>query len=282
MDVEDYKQVFSISGRVIVTGDFNAHNPLWKSDQMDRRGECIEGMLDDYGLTMLNTGLPTYQKAHGGSSVLDLSFASGSIANGCEWTVSNDTLGSDHVPTFIEICQSPEMDFHNDRTWKLKSANWPKFQKLLSESNKSLFDTDTNKYNKNLTETIIQSAKQSVPVASRGKANNTKAVPYWNNACSKSIYERNKARNKFNKNKTLENKIQYKKNKAIAQRILKVEQTNYWQNYCSSINKNTKLGKVWQMSKRMGGRQSSCFKVPTLKNDKGVLLTNATKADALA
>src|SRR5206468_10282574 len=70
--------------------------------------------------------------------------------------------------------------------------------------------------------------------------------------------------------------------KAIAQRTLKVEQTNYWQNYCSSINKNTKLGKVWKMSKRMGGRQSSCCKVPTLKNDKGVLLTNATKADALA
>src|SRR5437867_2699472 len=100
--LEDYRQVFNIGGRVIVTGDFNAHNPLWKSEQMDRRGRCVEGMLDDYDFIMLNTGQSTFQRAHGDTSVLDLSFASRSIANRCEWSVSNSTLGSDHVPTFIE------------------------------------------------------------------------------------------------------------------------------------------------------------------------------------
>ena len=41
VDLDDYRQVFGIGGRVIIAGDFNAHNPLWKSEQMDRRGSAL-------------------------------------------------------------------------------------------------------------------------------------------------------------------------------------------------------------------------------------------------
>src|SRR5206468_8478145 len=121
VDLEDYAQVFSIGGRVVVTGDFNAHNPLWKSEQMDRRGRCIEDMLEDYDFTMLNTGQPTYQKAHGGTSVLDLSFVSSAMAGRCEWSVGNSTLGSDHVPTIIDI-DVFNAEKNSTVKWKLESA----------------------------------------------------------------------------------------------------------------------------------------------------------------
>src|SRR6201995_5719006 len=101
VDMDDYRQLFGIGGRVIVTGDFNAHHPLWKSEQTDRRGECIEVMLDSYDFALLNTGQPTHQNNNGGTSVLDLSFTCSSLSSKCEWSVDNNTLGSDHCPTFV-------------------------------------------------------------------------------------------------------------------------------------------------------------------------------------
>ena len=279
---KDYADIFSISGKVVVTGDFNAHNPLWKSSQMDRRGEYVEQLLEDYDFTLLNTEQPTYQRPQGGATVLDLSFSSNSIANKCEWSVGNNTLGSDHLPTFIDIDENATEEGDRSRTCNLAKANWDKFQNLLGETKRgSLFHENVNIYNDNITKTILAAANKSIPTKLKG-GGKSKAVPYWNESCSQTISQRNKARNKLNKSSTLTNQIDYKRAKAVAQRTLKNEQSRYWQKYCSSLNKNTKLGKVWQMSKRMGGRQSSCFKVPTLKTDKGIHVTNAEKAEALA
>src|SRR6266516_3207433 len=283
VDLEDYRQVFGIGGRVIVTGDFNAHNPFWKSERIDRRGECIEGILEDYDFTMLNTGQPTFQKAGGGMSVLVLSFASSSIVNRCEWSVINNALGSDHLPTIINISVNADVEINKDKIWLLKTANWPKFQTLLNDTESShLFNNDVNVYNENITKTVINAANQTISKSNTKSKNKPKSAPYWNTACSKAIYNRNKNRNKLNKNKTTTNSIAYKRSKAVAQRTLRDAQKDCWQSYCNTLNKNTKLGKVWSMSKRMGGHRNSCFNVPTLKTDTGPCISNATKAEALA
>ena len=234
MDVEDYKQLFSMKGKVILTGDFNAHNPLWKSSQIDRRGQCIEKLLDEYGFVMLNTGQPTFQKTQGGTSVLDLSFASNSLANKCEWSVINSTLGSDHVPTFVDISENIDYNIDISKKWKLDKANWKKFQFLL-DNTQNVHNDNIDIYNENITAHIISSAEQAIPVSGIKAKIALKTAPYWNEECSTAIYNRNKARNKYNKKNTLLNRIEYQRHKAIAQRTIRTAQTNSWQNYCSTL-----------------------------------------------
>jgi exonuclease III len=189
VDLDDYKQVFSIGDRVIVTGDFNAHNPLWKSEEMDKKGECIESMLDSCGFTMLNTGQPTFQKTNGGTSVLDLLFASSSIANRCDWSVLNNALGSDHLPTITQFFENTQPENNDTKQWQLKTADWPKFQNSLNNIKSSqLFDTDVNNYNNNITNIIIHSANLSILKTTKQNKNKPKSVPYWNTACSNAVY----------------------------------------------------------------------------------------------
>ena len=52
----------NIRGQVLITGDFNGHNPLWGSHDVDTRGEVIEIFTDKHNLCILNDGSHTYLK----------------------------------------------------------------------------------------------------------------------------------------------------------------------------------------------------------------------------
>ena len=101
----------------------NAHNPLWKSPSLNRRGEIIESILDDFNFSVINTGLPTYQKSQAGTSILDLCLVSNSIALKCTWTAINDTLGSDHCPTFTFIDEQIEPENNCRIKWLCNKAD---------------------------------------------------------------------------------------------------------------------------------------------------------------
>jgi len=57
----------------------------------------------------------------------------------------------------------------------------------------------------------------------------------------------------MHRNKTLNNCINYRRLKGKAQRVIKSSAREYWQNYCSTLNKSTKLGSVWRMARKMNG-----------------------------
>ena len=169
--------------RIILSGNHNG----WTGG-----GRCVEGMLDDCDFTLLNTGQATHQNIGGGTSVLDLSFASSSIANKCEWSVINNALGSDHMPTFIDLAENIQLENNTTPKWKLQAANWQQFKNVLNSVDGSqLIDTDIDKYNSNITGTIIQAAGQSIPKTNNKSKNiKTKAAPYWNETCTQAIRNR--------------------------------------------------------------------------------------------
>ena len=55
----------------------------------------------------------------------------------------------------------------------------------------------------------------------------------------------------MHKNKTLENCINYRRLKGKAQHVIKSTAREYWQDYCNTLDKSTKLGTVWRMAKKM-------------------------------
>ena len=49
-----------------------------------------------------------------------------------------------------------------------------------------------------------------------------------------------------NKSKSLDDCIEYRRLKGLAQRTMKDEARDHWQNFCKSLTRSTKLGTVWK------------------------------------
>lgn len=281
IDETELRKLFAYKN-CIITGDFNAHNPLWTSSFLDERGKILEGIVDKNNYVMLNTGLGTYQKPAGGLTVLDLSFASPSLALKCEWSTHDSTLGSDHLPTLIKVRMKPDLTGRKRQTYNTKKANWKRYKQVCSNSIKSSIISDNvNVFANNLTNCILDAAEQAMPRTAAKVSRRNKSLPYWNHECSNAIKTRNKCRNVLNKTNNLDNLLAYKRNKAKAQKTLREAAKNHWMKFCSSINRTTKLGSVWKMAKKMNGLQGSS-KIANLINNKTIIRDNKDKLEYIA
>ena len=255
IDLNNYKQFFE-NKNAIITGDLNAKNTLWKSPKTNKSGEVLEQLLINNDFIVLNTGQPTYQCRLGGQSHLDLTLASSSMAVKCNWYTINNTLGSDHQPTFTLINETME-EIDSGTRWLLSKADWQEYTANCKDIFKNYdFNTnDSDEYLQNIVDCLNKAASKNIPQSKprNGKKAIRKQLPYWNDKCRQAIYDRNRARNKMNKSKDLNDCMEYRRLKGLAQHVIKSEARLYWQNYCGTIRNNEKLGNVWNMAKRMGG-----------------------------
>src|SRR6218665_1535770 len=106
----------------------------------------------------------------------------------------------------------------------------------------------------------------------RGAHKKHRPIPFWNIKCTEAIYNRNRARNKAIKSKKLQDYIEYKHQEAIVKVTLKSEAKASWENYCSELTNQTKLGVVWDMARRMNSK-ASYSSIPTLTY-KGLIADN--------
>jgi len=85
----------------------------------------------------------------------------------------------------------------------------------------------------------------------------------------------------MHKNKTLDNCINCRRLKGQAQRVIKNTAREYWQDYCSTLDRSTKLTTVWRMAKKMN-RVSSESKIKNLSVNGCKIETNESKAEIFA
>ena len=57
----------------------------------------------------------------------------------------------------------------------------------------------------------------------------------------------------MNRSKKLDDTIEYRRLKGIAQFTLKSTAKEYWYNYCNTLDRSKKLGIVWRMAKKIMG-----------------------------
>ena len=164
--------------------------------------------------------------------------------------------------------------------WNLKKANWRIFQKTCERQIENIHITDdTENAYKDLVEAITEATTAAIPkikikIIIRGN-------PYWNEECTSAIKNRNKARNKMNRTKLLDDCINFKHLKGIAQKIINIAKTNYWQTYCTSLATTTKLGSVWRMARKMSGTPNQTS-ISTIEVDGQLIEDNFDKVNALA
>jgi ribonuclease HI len=280
---EDFEKLFK-NEPTIITGDFNAKNPLWGSPDQNERGIIIDELIDKHKFVVLNTGQPTRLHYTGTMSHLDISLASGRLSSKCTWGVLDNSFGSDHLPTFIKIGEKASCQNSTQSKFKLSTANWEVFKdncrKLLT---RSAVSKDVNVFQRDLSEAIIKAAEQSIKQTKppSWRSRRTKTLPYWNDQIDEAIKARNQARIKMIATRDPADCDNYFKLKGLAQYTLKNAARDSWHNYCDTLQSTTRLSAVWAMSRKMNGIKAN-KNIPNLTQNGLEIDTNFKKAEYFA
>jgi exonuclease III len=281
IDINTFRQLFPIRNG-IVTGDMNGYSSLWGHPSSNSLGRMIEEIIDETDYVVMNTGEPTHQNQHGGMSALDITLCSPNIAANCSWTVNdNCTLGSDHLPTITVVGDVIHGDDNLAEKFNLKKADWKLFKAKSCDFFANVKPSpDIETLELEIRSAILEAAIYSIPKSKQPKIK-TKSVPYWDGECSSNIRARNLARKKANNSKLLDDSIEYRRLKGVAQNMLKNKSREHWQSYCDSLQDNAKLGSVWKIAKKMNGL-SSRSDIPGLECNGRVAANSLEKANMLA
>lgn len=242
----------------LIMGDFNSHNRIWGSNKTDSRGIMLEEIFDKLDTIVLNTGEPTHINTSNNSySAIDISISSTQYSYKCSWNILDYPYDSDHFPIFININNTPNT--HNqDQAIPRRNynkANWnlynnlikkylPKINDLLETEN---IDTIINSFN----DVITKAANGSTETINLAKK--PKLVHWWNEKCKLALKNSKHAFNKYKKHNTEENKIQYKKMRAVTRRTIKESKANTWRNYVSSLSIHNNINESWAKIKAIEG-----------------------------
>ena len=164
------------------------------------------------------------------------------------WSVHDDTCGSDHFPVILEH-SGPDITSKIPR-WNLKKANWEQFQLLckekLSSKNEEVEDQMTY-----FTKTLLSIAEECVPKTSTSTKYNR---PWFNDDCKDSLRLRRAALRKFKLHPTQENLDNFKVYRAKARHTIKDSKRKSWRSFVSKINTKTKCKTVWNMIRKISGK----------------------------
>ena len=279
----DIDELFNGRNRLIL-GDVNARSTRWGSDRVCSRGRIIEKCIDRANLVVLNTGEPTHMDYHSGTmSHIDLSLATSNLSSKINWSTLNNLMGSDHNPIKLTVNETVTRQNSSQMKWNLKKADWNSFREELEKTIKdtTIGELNIDQYNDVVVKILETAASITIPKMKTGGAGRLKELPYWNEELSRTLYERNRARNKFRRSRNLEDLIEFKRLKSVAQKLLRNTAREYWRNYVSTITPNTATSKVWGMIKRMKGVCNN-HTIDSLKVGNEIFVTSEEKAEALA
>ncbi|XP_026679016.1 uncharacterized protein LOC113467177 [Diaphorina citri] len=251
-----------LSSPFIILGDFNAHNPLWGSTSRSNEGKEVERfILNHSDLSLLNTGDAThFNLSYCSESAIDLTFCSVSIYPDIKWHVTDDLCFSDHFPILLTHDHPIPNVSANPSTpsiWNYAKADWLKFK---SKIDFSFIDTYLNtNVQPNIDEllsaintNIIDAAKESIPV--KKIPANKLPVPWWDDEVKQAIKSRRKWLRKARRVPTIDNKIEFKKARALARKTIKEKRSSSWNQFVASIDHSTTSGEMFHKMNKLRGK----------------------------
>ena len=190
-------------------------------------------------------------------SSLDLAICSPSLYLDYVFHVHDDLCGSDHFPTILsndESCLTEPVS-----RWKFSKANWELFASFCNEKfvpgEFEDIDDPINKFSS----ILLDIAEKAIPKTSTSLK---RSNPWFNEDCKESIKERRASVRKFQVNPTSENLENMKIFRAKARRTVRRAKKKSWQSYVSKLNSRSSVKKVWDMIRKISGKQ----KAPIIKH----------------
>ena len=163
----------------IISGDINAHSPIWHSHTTDHRGDLIADLLGNSDHITLNTYTHTRLPfaANQQPTSPDITSITTNLYNRTHWETLN-ALNSDHLPILTTINTRTNFRLQQNRQTytNYNKANWQNFTTETESSFRNINPpSDTHTANKILTNTILNAVKHNIP---KGKIHhNCKLLP---------------------------------------------------------------------------------------------------------
>ena len=266
------RMINSFSSRYLILGDFNGHSHLWGANQENERGKIVEKLIDRHNLILLNDSVHTrFDTYHQTSSLLDLSLCHPSIYMDVACEISSDRLGSDHHPIIITANTSDHPVPERVPKWNFKKAKWDAFQdQCITEITPDFFNDAEDKM-AIFSSTLLDIAADNIPKTSPFPKR--KAKPWFDEDCQAAKKERNKANRLANKHPSAANSMRARLIQARTKMLFKQKKRDSWKNYVSSVNVNTPSKKVWDMIRKITGKNVAS-PMHHLKDDNGTLITD--------
>ena len=266
------RMIKSFSSRYLVLGDFNGHSYLWGANQENERGKAVEHLIDSHNLILLNDSVHTrFDTYHQTSSLLDLSLCHPSIFMDVACEVLSDRLGSDHHPIIITANTSDHPVPERVPKWNFKKAKWDIFQdQCIKEITPNLFHEADDKM-AIFSSTLLDIAADNIPKTSPFPKR--KAKPWFDEDCQAAKKERNKANRLANKHPSAANSMRSRLIQARTKKLFKQKKCDSWKNYVSSVNVNTPSKKVWNMIRKITGKNVAS-PMHHIKDENGTLITD--------
>ena len=126
---------------------------------------------------------------------------------------------------------------------------------------------------------LLQIAEECIPKTSTNSKRNR---PWFNDECKNSIRERRAAIRKFEIRPTSENLQYVKIFRAKARRTIRHAKKKSWQSYVSRLNSRSSVKKVWEMVRKISGKNKSSSVNHLKKDNDDIVSDNKDIADTLA
>ena len=157
-------------------------------------------------------------------------------------------MASDHLPVITSMVFD-NIVTHGARSqtkWKIRDANWNLYRETLKEQTTAieLVNLETTK------KLIDVAAESSIPKRKNGnKIRNPGLNVWWNSTTACLTKARQRARRKWQRSNTTQNKVLYNQATAMAKKAILEAKRTSWKSFVEEITHNTPTAIVWRRFK---------------------------------
>ena len=105
-----------------------------------------------------------------------------------------------------------------------------------------------------LTSCLTEAANTAIPKSSTNPRHANK--PWFTEECRNAVRERKRALSKFTRQPTHANLVAYRASRARARCVIKESKKSSWKQYVSKLNSRSSVKRVWDMIRKISGKQS--------------------------
>lgn len=263
---------------LVMLGDFNAHHEEWGSAKADNRGKTVLEYVVDHNLVVINSGEATRMNpANGNLSSIDLSIVSSEIACKLDWSVHNDSRGSDHFPIMVSLIGIRATHQTKRRQWRYNVADWKNFEKFIDMRCDGIESVEE------FSGVVRSGATKFIPRTSEkvGK----KSVCWWTTEVKQSVKYRRKMLRKVKKlpddHPDRVNAVKlFQLARNNCRRVIRKTKKECWEDFVHSFNPDTPVSLIWRKVNNLSGKKRGG--TPTLRLNDRIVDNPKEIANALA
>lgn len=243
----------SVTGELVVAGDFNARALEWGMPQTNRRGQLLLEMAARLDLEILNRGTtPTYRRPGFGNSIPDVTIASTGLAPRVEgWRVIEDYTGSDHQHITFDIRGSREPatnSVERQHRWDLAKLNKPRLVEFLQNASDPSSELRRGLSGKQRTEALVESTMSLIKRAcdasmpAKKQRGSRKSVYWWTEEIAElrrtCLRLRRRAQRERNAAEVEARSNEYKTARKTLRNAIKNSKRQCWRKLCEEVDRD--------------------------------------------